>query len=393
MKEKTFYKILVEFSLSIETTKRRISDMRLTSVEKLIIEGQLNIRKNLNQEVLTSMSETNPSELPFVESQRLLLTAYALNNLSKFTEAEKFVMQSIEILHKIEAPFFLFNSYHLLFTIYDNLHLTSHMERTIQKMDGLQMNKRQEVQYLMCKFCYHHQAQETALAEKVLPKIDARINDLTEGDIVRQLVNKFMFLVQQEKLESAKKVMGELKQYRNYQLSENYNFMKKLLDHLTDSAPLYIYDHQFETIPVLLHQLKVIQCLEEKQPEQARFHWSMLKEISPATYGEAFDYKGSTCLFSLALKKHCEHEIVPDLPMKAVGDNKLEQLYSILNESKIPVHGAMIHEIIWGTTPVEKEDFKKVSRLISRLKTVKNVTVEFRKGAYTMAKTKVAKVS
>ena len=367
--------------------------MRLTSVEKLIIEGQLNIRKNLNQEVLASMTETNPSELPFVESQRLLLTAYALNNLSKFREAEQYVLSSIEILHKIEAPFFLFNSYHLLFTIYDNLHMLEPMERTIQRMDGLEKNKRQEVQYLICKFCYHHQAEQVAQAEKVLLKIDSRMKDLTEGDIVRQLVNKFMFLVQRENLESAKKVLSELKQYRNYQLSENYNFMKKLLDHLIDSAPLYIYDHQFESIPVLLHQLKVIQCLEEKQQEQARFHWSVLKDISPSTYGEAYNYKGLTCLFSLALKKHCEHEIIPDLPLKAVGDNKLEQLYSILNESKVPVHGAMIHEIIWGTTPVEKEDFKKVSRLISRLKTLKNVTVEFRKGAYTMAKTKVAKVS
>lgn len=393
MKEKTFYKILMEFTFSIEKTKRRLSDLRLTSIEKLIIEGHLNIRKNLNQEVLDSLASSVPSELPFVESQRLLLLGSAMNNMSKFREAEKLVLDSLEMLKRVEAPFFLFYSYHMLFTIYDNLHQPALMKKMIGNMEGLTKSKRQEVQFLICQFCYEQQLLNIERAEKLLGDIDLRMGELTEGDIVRQLVNKFTFFAQLEKLNQARDVLNELKQYRNYQLTENYNYMKKLLDHLIDGDPLYIYDHQFENVPVLLHQVKVIQSLEENNEDQARFHWAKLNAISPTTYAEAFHFKGLTCLFSLALNKHCSHETKADLVLKPIGDNKVDQLYSILNHSKQPLHASLIHELIWGNPPSEKEDLKKVSRLISRLKNLKNVSVDFRKGTYTLVKDKISKVS
>ena len=114
-----------------------------------------------------------------------------------------------------------------------------------------------------------------------------------------------------EELQQASGVLNELKQFRNYQLSENYNFMKKMLDHLTDGSPLYVYDHLFQNVPVLLHQLKVIQFLEEKNLDQARAHWEKLKSISPQIYGKAFEYHGSTCLFSLGLRMHAHAEKIP----------------------------------------------------------------------------------
>ena len=389
MKEKTFYKILIEFTTSIEKTKRSLADRRMTQTEKLIIEGHLNIRKNLNLEVLKIFSETSPSELPFVESQRQLLIGSALNNLSRFTEAEKHILESLRILKSVEAPFFEFYSYHLLFTIYDNLHQPALMFKTIQAMAPLEKTKRQEAQFLICEFCYEQVAGNFEQANIYLSEINKRLNDLTEGDIVHQLVNEFSFHVILSDLKSASDILGKLKTYRNYQLTENYNFMKKMLDHLIDGSPLYVYDHQFQEVPVLLHQLKVIQSLEEKNEILARTHWEKLKEISPKTYGDTFEYRGAQCLFSLGLKKH-----EPQKEMIIVkGETKIDQLYSILVNATSPVHGSLIYELLWGAHPTEKEDLKKVSRLISRLKSEKNLTVEFRKGAYALVAQKTSKAS
>lgn len=390
MKEKTFYKILIEFTTSIEKTKRSLADRRMTKTEKLIIEGHLNIRRNQNQKVLGMFSDSGPSELQFVESQRQLLLGSALNNLSRFKEAEKHILESLKILEKIEAPYFQFYSYHLLFTIYDNLHRPDQMLKVIKAMSPLQKTKRQEAQFLICKFCYEQQAGNIERAKAHLEEINHHMKNLTEGDIVRQLVNKFSFYVMLEELSEASDVLSELKQFRNYQLTENYNFMKKMLDHLMIESPLYVYDHQFQDIPVLLHQLKVIQGLEEKNIDSARSHWEKLKEISAETYGKAFEYKGATCLFSLALRKHnsfSQKTIVP------VGETKLDQLYSILLQAEAPVHGSMLYELLWGSFPEEKEDLKKVSRLLSRLKSENNVSIEFRKGAYTLLQSKKSKAS
>jgi tetratricopeptide (TPR) repeat protein len=392
VKEKTFYKILLEFTFSIEKTKRRIADLRLTTTEKLIIEGHLNIRKNLNQEVLKTFSETSPSDLSFVESQRQLILGSALNNLSRFIEAEKHILKSIEILQKFEAPFFVFYSYHLLFTIYLNLNQPASMLKTIQAMKEIPKSQRQETLFLICEFCYEQEVGNHSAAMNFLKEIDLRMGDLTEGDVVRQLVNKFSFFVMLEELQQAGEVLAELKQFRNYQLSENYNFMKKMLDHLTDGSPLYIYDHLFQNVPVLLHQLKVIQGLEEKNLDSARSHWEKLKVISPSTYGKAFEYHGSTCLFSLGLRKHSHAEKVP-MNLAPVGENKVDQLYSLLTLATVPMHASMIYELLWGSSPETKEDFKKVSRLISRVKKEKNVEIEFRKGVYSLVTVKKSQAS
>jgi hypothetical protein len=390
MKEKTFYKILIEFTHSIEKTKRGLSDRRLTKTEKLIIEGHLHIRKNQNQEVLNLFLDSTPSELAFVESQRLLLIGSALNNLSRLLEAKKYIIDSIKILETIEAPFFLFYSYHLLFTIHSNLHATDMMAHTIKAMETLHKTKRQEAQFLMCQFCYEQLVGNIEKAKIHLTEINKHLKDMSEGDTVRHLVDTFSFYVMLGELQEADKVLSKLKSYRNYQLSENYNFMRKMLDHLISDAPLYIYDHQFQEIPILLHQLKVIQSLEEKNTTQASFHWEKLKTYAPDTYGKAFEYHGAVCLFSLGLKKHLDHS---DSKLEVLGETKLDKLYSILQSAKAPIPAAMIHELLWEAEPVEKEDLKKVSRLISRLKSEKNISIEYRKGAYFLSHQKVSKAS
>lgn len=390
MKEKTFYKILIEFTNSIEKTKRSLNDRRLTKIEKLIIEGHLHIRKNQNQEVLNLFLDSTPSELLFVESQRLLLIGSALNNLSHLMEAKKYILDSIKILETIEAPYFLFYSYHLLFTIHDNLHHPEMMAQTIKAMAPLHKTKRQEAQFLMCQFCYEQLAQNFDQAKIHLHEINQRLEDMTEGDTVRHLVDTFAFYVMIGDLHAADEVLASLKSHRNYQLTENYNFMRKMLDHLISDTPLYIYDHQFQDIPILLHQLKVIQCLEAKNTNEALHHWDQLRAYAPQTYRQAFEYQGPVCLFSLGLKKHAYPlEITIDVS----GETKFDQLYSILKSAQKPVPGALIYELLWGREPVEKEDLKKVSRLISRLKSEKNITIEYRKGAYSITQEKISKAS
>lgn len=393
MKEKTFYKILIEFTSSIDKTKKSLSDRRLTNTEKLIIEGHLNIRKNLNQEVLATPGIINASESPFVESQRLLLIGSALNNLSKFREAEKYLLQAIEISHKIKDPFFTFYSYHVLFTIYDNLHWPHKMLEAIEAMKKVSKTKRQEVQLLICEFCYDQITGNFKSAEQHLEKINQRLADLTEGDLVRQLVNKFIFHVTQKDLTRARTTLKELKQCRNYHLTENYNFMKKMLDNLIDGTPLYIYEHQFQKVPVLFHQIKTIQYLEEKNPTLAQAHWTKLQEDAPEIYQDKFHYAGPTCLFSLGLEKYLIHAPPRKGMIDPQGDTKLDQLASIFHQTTSSLSAAQLYELLWEDVPETKEDIKKVSRLVSRLKTERSLDISFHKGTYQLVSRKDDKAS
>lgn len=249
MKEKTFYKILVEFNSSVETTKRRLSDKRLTKTEKLIIQGHLQIRRNQNQDVIETFKNISPSDMPFVEAQRLLLIGAAYNNLTLYREAEKWLLKSLEILVTLDVPYFIFYANHSLFSIYDNLNDTKSMHKILTSLKKIQKTQRQEVLVTICEFCYEQLKENYSKVRELSEEIDRSIVHLNEMDITRHLVNKFMFFAQIEDLDSVREVLGELKKCRNYVMSESYNFMKKLVDHITHDAPLYVYENQFTDAP------------------------------------------------------------------------------------------------------------------------------------------------
>lgn len=94
-------------------------------------------------------------------------------------------------------------------------------------------------------------------------------------------------------------------------------------------------------------------------------------------------------MFSLCLEKHLNKEKAkPKIIHRGSGRNACEKLFSILKASAEPLRKGYLYEIVWGEAPETKEDYEKLSKLISKVRRNYNVTIVSRKGTYFIQESK-----
>lgn len=382
MKCKAFDQILKELNERPAKLEKWLEDHRLTGLEKKILIGHSWIRNNLNQKVLDEIPLLAPSELSFIEAHRALLIGIASNNLSHFDQARAQLQNATKIFADLDLHYYHFLARFNLFIIASNQGQIGEMEEHLKVMRALPLEgDLQKYRLTRSEFIFADETEENELAWNWLLEVDRIKANLPESDRISHLVSEFMFLVRQSELMKAKAVLEQMKVHRKFQLSENYNYMKKLLDHLTEDTPIYAYATDFQEVPLLYHQLQFIQSLQAAEIEVAKGHWESLKAISPAHYGEAFEYLGSQCLFSLALKKHFAHE-GPSTPSLEAPETKLEQLISVLETNPAGLKKAHLYELLWGETPETKDDLKRLARLVYKARQKHQIEIKTRKGCY-----------
>ncbi len=383
MEEKTFYKILKEINLNPKKSRQALTDKRLSLSEKKIIEAYFLVRDNKNEEATDILHDIPSSPSPFVEAQKKLLLGISLNNKSKYLEAAASLESAFKQFEVLKTPYFSFVALFNLSFIYFNLKESKKLNLTIQKMHHIPLEtKLQEMRLLRCQFLASYLANETESALGYLGKIKTFKSELPESDIISQLVCEFMFFVKLEKFEMCQKTLNEMKLYRKFHLTENYNFMKVLLSHVVNNTPLYVYDNDFTKVPILLNELKVIQSFEENNREAAKNYWQKLSASLPHIYQSDFRFQGEKCLFSIALYEHLsKHDTVANLVTKEDA-NLTEKLVQILSNSKAPLGKELIYELLWGEHAESKDDFKKLVRLISKIRNEKGIEIVSRKGTY-----------
>lgn len=383
MKEKTFYNILLSFNENPAKAKKKLDDKRLTLVEKKIVQGHLLLRDNKNSEVINLLLTQTPSELLFVESQRLLLLGCAYNNLSQFVQAQEYIIKSIEIVQNLNAPYFHFLGWFNYFWICANLNKLEEMSLSIETLSKLPISsKREQVRVLRCQFCFYQMSGRINEAELCMRSIDKVKEGLSESETIFYLIDKFMFYIQIEKFEFAMSTLEEMKKNRKFSLSENYQFMKLLLNNLVSGSVIYAYDADFKDAPVLLHQIRVIQALEARDNEQAKYFWDKLTHEFPGLYLDNFKYNGEKCLFSLCLDKHYTKMPSHTSFNFEEGLTKLDKLKIIFEREQNPISASNLFELIWGRSCESKDDLLKISKLIYRLKAEGEIQVEYKKGTY-----------
>lgn len=393
MEQKTFYKTLLNFSFYPNRAKQCLSDKRLTMTEKKVLEGYLLIRNNQNREAIDLIQSASVSEFTFVESQRLLILGLAHNNLSHYVEAEKLILESLIHLEALNAHYFRFIAYYNLFVIKSNLVQTKEMFKYIQLMESVPNQfPNREMRLLKCKFDYYVEVNDYEKAQEILVVIEPRKSEMSESDITSFLICEFMFHVKKEDFLQAEKTLQEMKSYRKFHLSENYNFMKKLLDHLCHNSPVYAYDEDFKQVPQLFYQLKVIQSFESGDKAMAMKYWKHLTELNHDLYKEDFFYTGTKGLFSLCLEKYLS--VKAPVSIISTDGSKLEVLVKLLESSETPLSKGYIYEFLWGEEPIDKTDFNKLTRLIYKARVEHGLDIQSRKGSYFVeGKVKKVKVS
>lgn len=386
MKCKTFDRFLREMNQAPQKLNQWLEDKRLTQLEKKIILGHSYIRNNQNQKVIEELSIIPDSEIEFVNAHKYLLLGIASNNLSHFKEAQQYLASATESMETLELHYYSFVSTFNQFMLFSNLRNHNGMKDVITKMRLIPLEtKMQELRLLRCEFIYADETDQNELAFKHLKEIHRFKIDMVESDLISHLVAEFMFYIKLENFELAKATLTSMKAHRKFQLSENYNFMKKLLDHYMENAPIYAYDEDFKKTPMLLYQLKVIQALESRELDEAQKYWNELQNIMPSVYVNNFEYKDTKCLFSLCLEKHKIKKVKTASVTKSDDQYKIPKLIALLKSSNVPLSKGHLFELLWGEPPQDKEELQRLTRLVYKARQSGQLDIQSRKGTYFIA--------
>lgn len=382
MEQKAFYQALIDINIDPSKTKKCLDDKRPTYAEKRILESYLLIRNNQNKEALEMMRSLAPTGLPFVEAQKDLLIGLSLNNQSIFIDAEASISKAIPVFTNLKSDYFLFMCYFNLALIHLNTSQLDKMKSSVESMSHLSLEtKLQKIRLLRCQFAYYSESGYGTEARDYLSKIETLKPEMPESDIISQLLCEFRFFIAEENFSKCEAILDEMKNFRKFHLSENYNFMKKLLSHVSQNTPLYAYSSDFESVPLLKHQISVIKSLEELNQSEAKDHWIKLQKLAPDMFQDNFVFNGRKCLFSLCLNKHLNRSKSLNIKKKEERP-QLDALIELLEKAEGPLQKGFIYEFLWNTTPESKDDFKKLTRLIYRARIERGIEVLSRKGTY-----------
>lgn len=379
--QKTFLEALSLLSTDPDKARSYLQDKRLTQAERSILQGHFHLRNNQIEKMLNDLQSIKGEMDRVVKSQYCLLMGMGLCNQSKFKEAIPFFEQSLKLM-KEDLPYFSLTTLVNLFLVYFNLKDKEHMTKLIAELEKFPVsNPIGKMRVLQCRFNYHSFLNETLAAKSLLEKISELSDDMPDADKMSHLICKFDFYIKLDDIENCYKTLEEMKSHRKFHLTQNYQYMKLLLNHYSKNAPLYFYDHEFEDHPVLFNQIKVIQQLEEGNLSKAQEHWSRLKALYPDLYGEVFEFRGGKTLFAICLQKYSEAKTSEILEADSAG-NILENLHAILKNSKTPIRKELLFEMLWGRSPEDKDDLMKLTRSIYRVRTRFGLDIKTRKGSY-----------
>lgn len=380
---KAFNLALQEINLQPEKVKKWLNDKRMTLLEKKIIEGHLLIRNNSNTEVVQAFSNVTDSHIEFVNAHKHLLLGIASNNLSHFENAKRHLEKAAALFLTLDPGHYLFSSHFYLFMLYSNLNDLPRMKQALDGMNSVKEKSRiLKIRLMRCQFIYADESNDVNGAREWIKSISVIQEEMTEADLIAHLVSEFMFYAKLKEYDQAREILNQMKSHRKYHLTENFNFSRKLLDHLTLNAPIYAYDKDFKDVPILLHQLKVIQAMEANDPQEAKKYWGLLQKNYPQIYLDNFEYSGQKCLFSHCLEKH---KAIKN-PTRSIVDtqegSKPETFLALLRASEAPLSSGYVYEVLWGAPPEQKEDLKRLTRLVSRVRAKYGVEIQSRKGNY-----------
>lgn len=382
MVPKTFLEALTFISTDLRKSKSFLKDKRLTQEEKEILSSYQDLSHNLNHEIIKKFSDLSSSTNEYIYAQRHLLLAIAYNNLSLFKPARQHLLQSLVLLDQQQLPYYQFIALCNLFIIENNTKNIEGMKVCLDKLKKIKgLNPSQVFSIKRSEFNFYTIKGDFPKAQLIYDEIEAQFDELSDSDQIGHLIDVFDFFIKQDKFDDCFDVLEKMKNHRNYNLKENYNFMKKLLLHFTKDAPIYTSENDFQQSPLLDYQVKVIQFLSSGEKTKALDAWNKLISLDPDTYKDHFCYSKDKCLFSINLKKHIEKQGV-EQHLESLGDNKLEILKNIFSHSNSPIAKDELYKLLWGQNPNSKEDLVRLSRSIYRLKQRYGIELKLCKGAY-----------
>lgn len=388
IKCKTFDAYLKEIVYHPERSKKWLNDRRLTLIEKKILSCYMLIRDNKNAEVIPIIEQLPASDIDFVNHHKNLLLGISYNNTGKFDLAEKLLKNSVQDFEQSHQPHHLFTTLFNLLMIKSNTGKFSEMPEILSKMENLRPDgKQNQIRFLRCQYIYATDVcdhEQTAVIAKKINKIK---KDMSESDLIQHLVCEFMYQIKVGQINEANETLVAMKSHRKYMLSENFIFMKKLMDYLLKDSSIYVYEREFPVLKILYHQIKVIEALQAKNQQAAQTYWNILAQTMPEVFLNNFEYRAETCIFSVCLAKALNHK-APAMETLALEEDmpKHKKGFLVLEKAEAPVPKEELFKLIYGKEMEDKTEAINLSNLIAKIRTIYQVEISYKKSTYQIKK-------
>ena len=353
--------------------------------EKMVLKGWFLLRKNKTTELIEMILGMSLSQHELVDSQKKLLLGIAYNNLGEMSKAQKYLINVPEVVLKYPIRAMHFIAYYNLCICYFNQKKNAELTDAVAQMELLVSDSsRHEIMLKQCQLMSAIQNQKHELAGELLGQLDRNLSKMSESMKLGHLYDKFNYFLSSNQLEQCLLCLWEMKKCRSFHSSENFNYLKTLLEMLVHDRPLYFYPQHFKVNHSLFYQLKVVQSLQKMDVAEAEVYWSKLRRLDPQTYLEQFKLKDEASLLNLALKKYHAHLTVShsSVQLDAEESTKEKLLYNLLTQSGHPVSKEMIHQLLWNKPMLDKDDMLKLKKLVSRVRSFYHLDIKFKNGCY-----------
>ena len=373
------------FHHNLRNAEKFLNDKRMSQDEKIVLKGWFLLRKNKTTELIEMILGMSVSQHELVDSQKKLLLGIAYNNLGEMNKAQKYLMNVPEVVLKYPVRAMQFIAYYNLCVCYFNQKKNVELVDAVAQMELLTSDSsRHEIMLKQCQLMSAIQNQKHELAGELLSQLDRSVSKMSESMKLGHLYDKFNYFLSTNHLEQCLQCLWEMKKCRSFHSSENFNYLKALLEMLVHDRPLYFYPQQFKINHSLFYQLKVVHSLQKMDVPAAEVYWSKLRRLDPQTYLEQFQLKDESSLLNLALKKYQIHLTAANsrTPLDTEESTKEKLLYGLLTQSGHPVSKEMIHQLLWNKPMLDKEDMLKLKKLVSRVRSCYNLDIKFKNGCY-----------
>lgn len=346
--------------------KRYLADKRLTQTEKKVLQAHCYIRDNKNRaalELLEQISETNE----YLKAHINLLSGLAYNNISFFQRSKK-RLEKAKITFQVYESKYLFLTLVNLYTCELNLLQNKEMNKIFQELSDLEFqNIHQDLVFKRIKFNFHIHTDEFEKAYEMLDDLYENFENFKVSVKPAFLIDVFNLAIKTDNFQLAYKSLDKLKTIKKYHLTENYKFMKALLDFIDSNQAIYITEGQLQKVPMLQHQLMCIKYLAMGDRESARKHWGELRETKPHVYLDNFETNMPKCLFSIALNKANSNRSkwTFEIHDRMSKTQKLQEIFSHLED---PIKKVDLYRLIYEQEAHDKNDLLKLSKLISKFR-------------------------
>jgi hypothetical protein len=324
---------------------------------------------------------------PIVNGIKELVRGIAKNNAGKSLDAILHLEVAEELLKSCDSQIITFVATYNLFVAHHNLSYSEGMTKAFQESLKYEFPNESpfKIRQLRMEFNYWAFQRNDVKAMQVLKRLEPKEELLDEFQQLAWTIDKIRFYARQEKYLLCAKELEKLKSIRSFYLTEDYKFIKATLGFLTKNTPLYLYDRDFNQIPSLHLQVKTLLALESQDMKLASIIWAELQKIAPNSYLDEFEYTGEPCLFSL-----CVNKFLRSFKTNAVKQNKEytsfqtkeERLFELLTFHPNGISKRELYLKIWGTEVGSKDELKRLSKLLERVKLKYGIKVLSRKGAY-----------